>query len=502
MSYSDGLPPDEGEGAANPNSDQEPTWEDVEQELDQIVLDVQDLQVDLNYQRAQDVLRSLVSRLNLTDRERTGLEDALQSLNGLLSKLENTVVHIAVFGLVGRGKSSILNALLGQEIFETGPTHGVTQHVESTRWQVNREALGDHPEQDLVRVSLKSIGNSRIELIDTPGLDEVAGAAREALARQVAHQVDLILFVTAGDLTRVEYEALRSLREASKPILLIFNKVDQYPEADRQMIYETLRDQRVRDLISPDEIVMTAAAPLVARALEQPDGRTVPQLRRGAPQVQDLKLKILDILHREGKSLIALNTLIYANEVNEQILERKRQICDRIADETIWNATMIGAMAIALNPIMMVDLISGAVIDVVLIVALSRLYGLPMTQQGALRLLRQIALGLGGISISEFLITFGLSSLKGLLGASAVATGGLSLAPYIPIAITQAAVAGVSTYSVGQVTKAYLTNGASWGVDGPKAVVSQILESLDEDSILNRIKDELRARLDLRARRP
>lgn len=489
--------PSRAEGSVNPSSNLDPSWEEVEQELNQIVLDVQDLQVDLNYQRAQDVLRSLVGRLNLTDRERTGLDEALQSLNGLLNKLENTVVHIAVFGLVGRGKSSVLNALLGQDVFETGPTHGVTQQVESTRWQVNREALGDQPEQDIIRVSLKSMGNSRIELIDTPGLDEVDGAAREALARQVAQQVDLILFVAAGDLTRVEYEALRSLREASKPILLIFNKVDQYPEADRQMIYETLRDQRLRDLISPDEIVMTAAAPLVARAVAQPDGRTVPQLHRGTPQVQDLKLKILDILHREGKSLIALNTLIYASEVNEQILERKRQICDRIADDTIWNASLIGAMAIALNPIMMVDLVGGAVIDVVLIVALSRLYGLPMTQQGALRLLRQIALALGGISMSEFLITFGLSSLKGLLGASALATGGLSLAPYIPIAITQAAVAGVSTYSIGQVTKAYLTQGAAWGPEGPKAVVSQILESLDEASILNRIKDELRTRLDL-----
>lgn len=493
VSDSPAFPEDSG----TPLSD--PSWEEVEQELDQMMLEAQDLQVDLHYQRAQEVLRSLRDRLNLTDRERVGLDDALQSLNGLVSKLENTVVHIAVFGLVGRGKSSILNALLGQDLFATGPTHGVTQQVESSRWQVSREALGDkQTDPDLVRVSLKSLGNSRIELIDTPGLDEVAGAAREALAQQVARQVDLILFVIAGDLTRVEYEALQSLREASKPILLVFNKVDQFPETDRQAIYEMLRDQRLRDLISPEEIVMTAAAPLVARATEQADGQLVPQLRRGTPQVQALKLKILDILHREGKALIALNTLIYAHEANEQIVERKRQICDRIADDTIWNGVMIGAMAVALNPITLADLVSGAVIDVALIVTLSRLYGLPMTQQGALRLLQQIALGLGGLSISEFLITFGLSSLKGLMGVSAVATGGLALAPYLPIALTQAAVVGVSTYSIGQVTKAYLANGAAWGPAGPRALVTQILESLDQDSILSRIKDDLRTRLDLR----
>ncbi len=471
-----------------------PTWEEVEQELNHIVGEFQDVQDDLNYRRAQTALKDLVQRLNLTQRERVGLESALQSLNGLLDKLENTVVHIAVFGLVGRGKSSLLNALLGEPVFATGPTHGVTQVAEGARWSVNSETLGGET-PDLLKVSLNSVGSSRIELIDTPGLDEVAGEERAALAQRIAEQVDLILFVIAGDITRVEYDALQALRQASKPMLLVFNKVDQYPEADRQQIFATLRDHRLQDLISADEIVMAAAAPLVVRAISQPDGAMHHQTGRGQPQVDDLKLKILDILHREGKALVALNTLLYADAVSTEILERKRQICDGIADDTIWNAVMITAVAIALNPITMADLLSGAVIDISLILTLSRLYGLPMTQAAAVKLLQQIAIGLGGITLSELVVTVGLSSLKGLLGASAIATGGLSLAPYIPVAMTQAAVAGLSTYSLGQVTKIYLANGATWGPEGPKAVVRNILDSLDEASILNRIKDELRAKL-------
>jgi hypothetical protein len=61
--------------------------------------------------------------------------------------------------------------------------------------------------------------------------------------------------------------------------------------------------------------------------------------------------------------------------------------------------------------------------------------------------------------------------------------------------MTQAGVAGVSTYAIGQVTKVYLVNGASWGEDAPKTVVRRILASLDETSILNRIKGELAAKL-------
>jgi uncharacterized protein (DUF697 family) len=186
---------------------------------------------------------------------------------------------------------------------------------------------------------------------------------------------------------------------------------------------------------------------------------------------------------------------MYAEGVSAEILARKKQICDRIADDTIWNATLIKAVAVALNPVTVADLVGGTVVDVMLILNLSRLYGLPMTRPAALKLLQQIALGLGGITISELVITLGLSSLKGVLGVSAIATGGLSLAPYVPVALAQGGVAGLATYGIGQITKTYLTNGATWGPEGPRAVITEILDGLDEDSILNRIKAELRAKI-------
>jgi hypothetical protein len=351
-------------------------------------------------------------------------------------------------------------------------------------------------------VSVPGTAGARIELIDTPGIDEIAGESREFLARQVATQADLILFVISGDITRIEYEALSELRQASKPMILVFNKTDQYPEADQKAIYQTIRDQRVRELLSPDEIVMASAAPMVATAVRRADGSRTTQLRRSDPQVGDLKLKILDVLHREGKSLLALNSMLFADELNQRLVERKVSIRDRTANQILWNGVMLKAVAIALNPVMVLDVVSSAVIDVALILALSKLYGIAMTQRGAAGLLKKIAIGLGGVTLSELFVTLGLGSLKSLLGMATPATGGLTLAPYFSVALTQAAVAGVSTYAIGQVAKVYLANGASWGPEGPKTVVATILESLDETSILNRIKDELRAKLDLQRHWP
>jgi len=468
----------------------------LDRELDSTISSFAQMQAELNYFQAQDALRSLVASLDLTQRERSGLESQIESLETMLDKLERSCVYIAVFGMVGRGKSSVLNALLGENLFTTGPTHGVTRAIHRADWRVNRSSAGDG--SDIVRVTLQSQGQSQVQLIDTPGIDEVKGEERAALARQVAKQADLILFIVAGDITKVEYEALSQLRSASKPILLVFNKIDQYPDADRMAIYHKIRDERVRELLSPDEIVMAAASPLVAQARKRQDGSMGVQLTRGQPQVDDLKLKILEILDREGKSLVALNTMLYADEVNEQLVQRKMTIREANANQIIWNGVMVKALAIALNPVTVLDILSSATIDIVMILTLSKLYGINMTQNGAINLLQKIALTMGGISASELLASLGLSGLKGLLGIAAPATGGASFAPYLSVAIAQAGVAGVSSYGIGQVTKVYLANGAAWGPDGPKAVVNRILASLDETSILSRIKDELRSKLDWR----
>ncbi len=450
---------------------------------------------DLHYQQAIAAVTTLINKLDLSPREQASLETEIHHLHSVLHKLENQVVHIAVFGMVGRGKSSLLNALVGQPIFQTGPLHGVTQQAESVAWAAEADDLAS----DVYRAVLSSQQASRVELIDTPGIDEVDGEARQAIAQKIAHQADLILFVIAGDLTQLEYTALSELRRAGKPILLVLNKVDQYPAFDREQILTTLRQDRLADLLPSGNLVAAAAAPLITQAARAADGTLTTQTERGTPDVSALKLKILEILQREGKALVALNTLLYADEINQQVVAEKLAVRDRAADDTIWKTVITKSIAVALNPITVIDLLSGAAIDIALIMALARLYGLQMTQQGAAQLLQKIALAMGGLTASELVISFGLSGLKSVLAAAALPTGGLTATPYVSVALTQAAVSGVSTYAIAQVTKTYLANGATWGTGSPKAVVADILSDLDEDSIMSQIRSELTARLDLKA---
>ncbi|MEM9150338.1 MAG: DUF697 domain-containing protein [Cyanobacteria bacterium P01_F01_bin.3] len=451
---------------------------------------------DTHYEDAIAAITKLIDKLDLSPRERTGLETDITHLHSILNKLKNQVIHIAVFGMVGRGKSSLLNALVGQPIFQTGPLHGVTQQAEGIAWRV------DETENNVFRAQVSGEASnqslSRVELIDTPGIDEVDGDKRQAIAHKIARQADLILFVIAGDLTQLEHDALSDLCQAGKPVLLVFNKIDQYPSADQAQILTKLREDHLTELLPPENIVMAAAAPLVTQATRQADGTLTTRRERGSADISALKLKILEILHREGKALVALNTLLYADDVNQKVVEQKLALRDRAADDTIWKTVITKSIAVALNPVTVIDLLSGAAIDVALIVALAKLYGLEMTQHGATQLLKKIAVSLGGLTISELAITFGLSGLKSVLAAAAIPTGGLTATPYVSVALAQATVSGVSTYAIAQVTKTYLANGATWGKGGPKAVVTEILQDLDEDSIMRQIRAELSTKLDLK----
>lgn len=445
------------------------------------------LRDELNYFKAKQSLRALVSRFDLTPLERAGLEEDLEDLEQFVHKLENEVVHIAVFGMVGRGKSSLLNALLGYGAFTTGPTHGVTRTSRQAAWP------GSHPLAGSLAHTTTTEGalGGKLVLIDTPGLDEVNGEERAQLATRVARQADLILFVVSGDMTRLEFEALAQLREANKPMLLVFNKVDQYPDIDRQQVYDKICHERVRELLSADEVVMAAAAPRIPQATQHPDGTITAHMTTGSPNVEALRQKILEVLQREGRSLLALNTLVFADRVQDDWLARKLESREAAAQDLIWQAARAKALAVALNPFTVIDALSGLAIDVALILRLAKLYGLPLTPHKATQLLQKIMVSMLSLGAGEWVAMMGLGSLKSLLGLAAPLSGGLSLGAYASVALTQATLAGVSSYAIGTAARHYLAQGASWGPQGSKAAIGTILNQLDEGSLTARLRQDL-----------
>ncbi len=405
----------------------------------------------------------------------------LEILNSALHKLDSNVIKIAAFGLVSRGKSAVLNALLGEKILQTGPLNGVTQWPRSVRWQLGDKVL--------------------IELIDTPGLDEIEGETRAQMAREVVLQADLILFVVSGDITRTEYQALLKLRQSQKPLILVFNKIDLYPDTDKAAIYKNLQQLGAGHIqakpLLPDEIVMVAAEPAVMEVrVEWPDGSVSYEWETPPPQVDELKETILNILNREGRSLLALNALVQARDAEATIAQKTLDLREQAAEEIIWQFTKYKALAVGLNPIAFLDVLGGTVADLALIRALARLYGLPITSYEATKILKTILFSSGGLLLSEL----GSSLLFGLGKSTAAISSGdnpTNITAYASSAIAQAGIAGYGAYAVGKAAQIYLEKGCTWGQFGANTIINEILSQVEPNTIVYRLRQELGVNFDL-----
>ncbi|MEM9503366.1 MAG: GTP-binding protein [Cyanobacteria bacterium P01_E01_bin.43] len=453
------------------------------------------------FKRVRQVLRQTVQRYQPTLRQplsdqtqqsqKAAVQAGVDALSALETRLAQPVLRIAVFGLVSRGKSAVINALMGEAILPTGPLHGVTRWPRSVYWQPPIEAVHDVDELP------------QIELIDTPGLDEVAGEARGAMAQEVAQQADLILFVVAGDITRTEYEALVTLQAARKPLLLVFNKTDLYPDTDQQAIYEVLtqlwRSSASRTpnaALAVDDVVMVAAdpAPLQVR-VEWPDGKVTHEWEKLPAQIDALKQALLTIARQDGTALIALNALREADSLENDMARRAIALHHEEAEALIWKYAKYKALAVALNPIAVFDLAGGFITDLVMIRALAKLYGLPITQHEARQLWQAIAKSSGTLLLSEI----GTGLLMGTgKGAAAVwsmfdSAGGFSA--LLSVMAAQAGASGYGTYAVGKAAQVYLEQGCTWGPNGVKAVMQDLLSQIDSESTVSRLRRELEAQL-------
>lgn len=120
--------------------------------------------------------------------------------------------HIAFFGRMNSGKSSLINALAGQEISIVSKVGGTTT--------------------DPVKKPMEIHGIGPCVLIDTAGFDDEGelGGRRVALAKRAADQADLAVLVFAGDDFSDGFAKEKLwfdlLQKKDTPVILVINKID------------------------------------------------------------------------------------------------------------------------------------------------------------------------------------------------------------------------------------------------------------------------------------
>ena len=414
---------------------------------------------------ARESLRELIDDARLPAGVRDSLAHDYDAVEAMLDKLEHGHLHLAVFGRVSTGKSSLLNALIGAEAFSVSALHGETRQSSMQAWT--------------------EVDAGGVFLIDTPGLDEAGGEDREAMAREVAGRSDLVIFVLDSDITDTELHALRTLLAQGRPVIIALNKSDLFTTDEKDALLQSIRD-KTDGVVDAEQVLAVAAQPRPQTIVSiDGSGLESESVRERSPDVDALRLRLWEILDAEGKTLAALNASLFAADLSDQVGRRILAARRELGDRLVRTYCVGKGIAVAFNPIPVADLFAAAFVDIGMVVHLSRVYDLPLSQKEAGSLVKVIMAESAALMGTVWALHFVSSALKvGTAGLSTIVTAG-----------AQGAIAYYSTYVVGQVAAKYLGEGKSWGEGGPKHVVKQILNTLDRDTVLLDARREIQARL-------
>ena len=224
-----------------------------------------------------------------------------------MSKGRDTKPHIGIFGRRNNGKSSLINALTGQETAIVSDIAGTTT--------------------DPVKKSIEIAGLGPVIIIDTAGIDDTGelGLKRIGKTKDVLKLIDMAILVIAGNqFDEVEQSLIRDFKTADLPFFIIHNKSDltpaegkliealsekyQVPVLDFSARYPVKIEEIVRhiqqvmpetafkkqplvgDLISYGDVVLL----ITPIDIEAPEGRMI------LPQVQVIR----DVLDHDGVAVV------------------------------------------------------------------------------------------------------------------------------------------------------------------------------------------------------
>ena len=279
-------------------------------------------------------------------------EPVHRSADAIEQRLEKQTLEIVAFGTVSSGKSSLLNALAGRDVFRTDTRGGTT----------------------LARNEIPWPGADRVVLVDTPGLAEIGGAVREELAKRAARDADLVLLVVDGPLKDFEFELLETLGAMEKPLLVCLNKSDWYAPADRELLVGQIAEQ-VHRLVPPENVVAVRAQPGVrVRTRILADGTQTDETVQLEPDIAQLAQRMRAIVRRDGRDLLLANMLLQARGLVSDAKAQVQSELDARAGELVDRAMWQAGAAAALSPLPVVDIVAGMGITSHMVVQLARVY--------------------------------------------------------------------------------------------------------------------------------
>lgn len=206
-----------------------------------------------------DLVTTLAEMGEVTAEDRRHLQDVITDLRDLF-------FMVVVIGEFNAGKSSFINALLGDDLLPVGitPTTEVIElmrYAEATTGKPQLRADGTrewvHP----------GVGAQGVAIVDTPGTGSVF-QRHEATAKEFLHRSDLVIFVISAKRAFAETERLylELAKNYGKKIILVINQIDLLQPREQAEVRRFI-ERQVEDLLDlrPLLFMVSAKEALAAR---------------------------------------------------------------------------------------------------------------------------------------------------------------------------------------------------------------------------------------------
>ena len=270
---------------------------------------------------------TLRERLDRSEAAGVQVDEIRRELEELQRRRAAGEIVVAVFGEISAGKSSLIRALLPGTDIAISARGGTTREITYYTWT--------------------STAGDRLILADLPGLNEVDGTLDQT-ARDEALRAHVVIYVCEGDLTRDQYQALRTLVELGSPLIVALNKMDRYTERELELVRHRLAERVGEDL---------AVAPVQCGGMEEViriyhDGREETTLRERAPKVEELRRALQRYLDTDPQVLDALrDTSVFVlaqQKLDAAVAEHRRAKAEAIV-QSYSRKAVFGALA-AVSP--------------------------------------------------------------------------------------------------------------------------------------------------------
>ncbi len=343
----------------------------------------------------------------ITAGEQLGVDVSLvrQELAELKNRRATGEVHIALFGEISTGKSSLVRALLPNAEVDVSVRGGTTREVTRHTWM--------------------STAHDRLILTDLPGLNEADGTL-DTMAREEAMRSHVVVYVCDGDLTRDQYRELQALLALNKPMVLVLNKMDQYTSEELQLIRERLRE-RVEGSARIDIVAITAGGTQeLVRVF--PDGREERVVRELPPHVAPLAAALQRCIDSDLATLEKLRDstvfVLASQKLDEALTTHRRAKAEELVGQYARKAVVGAVAAVAPGS----DLLIQGYLGISLLKEMCALYEVPVRQIELQRLLEHS--GRHVAKTLPIMLAVAGNGLKAFPGLGTVAGGMLHAVAY------------------------------------------------------------------------